>query len=489
MSVPVAPGDLTWLLMDRPNNLMYVHGLLWFRQVPDWNKVEEVLTERLVDRFPVFGRRAIEINGTWVWEDDPNFSLDNHVRRVTLDAPGTHEEAQDYISSRFSEPFDPAHPLWEMDLIEGVSDIGEPGEGAMLLARFHHGIADGVRLVQVLLSMLDPLTDGAVPDAVGRKSKGGGLMGQFSRAMNQVVSGTTDLVSGLGSAAAQAPGWLAENGLQVVGGSVNAFRDPTVVTDAVTSVASEENKLANTMRSVSRLALSGPSVDTVWSGTPGVAKTVEWISGLPLSDAKRIGRQHGATINDVLLAVISLGITDYLRQHGVTDVDKVHWLLPVSLKPIDAELPKDLGNHFALVMMPLPLGIDDVDRLMAEIHTRMNRIKNSAEALVLFGIQRVIAQTPASVSVPLTNYVANKAVGILTNVPGPRGPMALAGTEVEGILGWVPASGDQTLGLCIFSYNGTVNIGLAADATVVPEPHALGAAIERAFYHLVGETA
>ena len=489
MSVPVAPGDLTWLLMDRPNNLMYVHGLLWFREVPDWAKVEEVLQERLVDRFPVFGRRALEVDGTWVWEDDPDFALDNHVRRVTLEEPGTHAEAQEYISSRFSEPFDPAHPLWEMDFIEGVSDIGEPGDGAMLLARFHHGIADGVRLVQVLLSMLDPLTDGAVPDAVGRKSKGGGVMGSLSRAMNQVVSGTTDFVSGLGSAAVQAPGWLYSNGVQAISQGGEVLRDPTLVTDAVTGVASEDNKLANTWRSVGRLALSGHSVDTVWSGTPGVSKSVSWISGLPLADAKQVGRAHGATINDVLLAVISLGVTDYLRAQGVTDLDKVHWLLPVSLKPIDAELPKELGNHFALVMMPLPLGIDDIDVLMGEIHTRMNRIKNSAEALVLFGIQRVIAKTPAMVSVPLTNYVANKAVGILTNVPGPRGPMALAGTEVEGILGWVPSSGDQTLGLCIFSYNGTVNIGLAADSGLVPEPEALGAAIERAFYRLVDGTA
>ena len=486
MSVPVAPGDLTWLLMDRPNNLMYVHGLLWFREVPDWNKVEEVLSERLVDRFPVFGRRALEEDGTWVWEDDPDFALENHVRRVTLQEPGTFVEAQEYISSRFSEPFDPAHPLWEMDFIEGVSDIGEPGDGAMLLARFHHGIADGVRLVQVLLSMLDPLTDGAVPDAVGRKSKGGGMLGSLSRGLGQVVSGTTDFVSGLGSAALQAPGWVYQNGLQAVSAGGEVLRDPTLVTDAVTGVASEDNKLANTARSVGRLALAGHSVDTVWSGTPGVAKSVSWISGLPLADAKAVGRAHGATINDVLLAVISLGITDYLRQQGEDNLDKVHWLLPVSLRPIDAELPKELGNHFALVMMPLPLGIDDVDVLMAEIHTRMNRIKNSAEALVLYGIQQVIAKTPAAISVPITNYVANKAVGVLTNVPGPRGPMALAGTEVEGILGWVPASGDQTLGLCIFSYNGTVNIGLAADAGLVPDPASLGAAIERAFHRLAG---
>lgn len=486
-TVPVAPGDLTWLLMDRPNNLMYVHGLLWFAERPDWDKVREVLRERLVERFGVFARRAVEIDGTWVWEDDPEFDLDNHVRVVRLPDPGSLAEAQRYISSRFSDQFDHSRPLWEMDLIEGVNGLGGSGEGAMVLARFHHGIADGVRLVQVLLSLLDSLSDDAVPLAVGR-SGGGGPFGAARRAAGKIAGGTTDFLRGAGTAITRAPGWVAAHGPEVIGEGINLLQEPTDLVDAVTSVASEDNALVNTWRSLGRLALSKHSVHTVWSGTPGVDKRVAWVSGIPLDEVRRIGKAHGATINDVLLGAVSLGVTEYLREKGERSVEQVNWLIPVSLKPIDAELPEELGNHFALVMMPMPLGTDDPETLLAEVRHRMTRIKNSAEPAVLYGIQRVIAETPAAVSVPLTNYVANKAAGILTNVPGPRGPMALAGTEVAGILGWVPSSGDQPLGLCIFSYNGLVNIGIAADARLVPDPDRLGELIEQAVEHLAAHT-
>ncbi|MCB0914803.1 MAG: wax ester/triacylglycerol synthase family O-acyltransferase [Actinobacteria bacterium] len=484
MSVPVASGDLTWLLMDRPNNLMYVHGVLWFDRTPDWDEVEQVVAERLVGRFPVFGRRAAEVDGTWIWQDDDEFDLGNHVRRVTLDPPGTIEQAQDYISSRFSEPFDHSRPLWEMDFIEGVGGLVADGEGAMVLARFHHGIADGVRLVQVLLSLLDPMDQGATPAAVGRSGGRGGMLGQVQRSVGHVVGGTADFVAGIGAAATRAPGKIANEAGRLAATGSKLVREPTRLVDAVTSVAGEENKWINTWRSLGRLALSGRSVETVWSGTPDVAKRVAWISGLQLDEVRRIGKAHGATINDVLLGAVSLGVSDYLADRGEREVDQLNWLIPVSLKPIDAELPAELGNHFALVMMPMPLGIEDPDELLAEIRSRMTRIKNSAEPAVLYGIQRIIAETPAAVSVPLTNYVANKAVGILTNVPGPRVPMALAGTEVAGILGWVPSSGDQPLGLCIFSYNGKVNIGIAADAGLVPDPERLGQYIESAVHRL-----
>jgi diacylglycerol O-acyltransferase len=471
MTVPVAPGDLTWLLMDRPNNLMYVHGVLWLEKTPDWDAVREVLQERLVQRFPVFGRRAVEIDGEWVWEDDPEFDLDNQVRSVTLPAPGTPKQIQDYISGRFSQPFDPAHPLWQVDLIEGIDD-----GRAMVLARFHHGIADGVRLVQVLLSLLDPMQDGAIPSAVGRSGRRSGPAGMAAGVAKGVVGGAADFVSGMVSSAqgavtgiprALTQGWI-------------AVRNPTRITDAVSEVASEDNMLVNSWRSVSRLTLSGRSVDTVWSGTPGVEKKVAWITGLQLSTIRDIGKAHTVTINDVMLSAVSLGVTEYLTEKGEDSVDQVSWLVPVSLKPIDANIPKDLGNHFAVVMLPMPLGIRDPHTLLREMHSRMNRIKNSAEPMILYGVQRMVAETPTAVSVRLTNFVANKTVGLITNVPGPRVPMALAGTPVTGVLGWVPASGDQPLGVCIFSYNGEVNVGIAGDAGLVPDPDRLAELIEKA---------
>lgn len=475
MTVPVASGDLTWLLMDRPNNLMYVHGVLWLEQAPDWDAVLDVLRERIIDRFPVFSRRAAEVDGEWVWIDDEDFDLERQVRRVALPAPGSFAVAEQYMSARFSEPFDFDRPLWQIDLIEGFDD----GRAAVF-ARFHHGIADGVRLVQVLLSLLDPLDDGAMPSAVGRSGRRPGPAGMAADAAKGVVGGAADFVTGV---VGKTPGAVTRIPQALTQGWV-AIRNPTRITDALSGAAAEDNMLVNSWRSVSRLTLSGRSVETVWSGEPGVEKRVTWISGLSLAGVRDTAKKHTVTINDVMLSAVSLGVTRYLHEKGEDDVDQVCWCIPVSLKPIDGDIPEDLGNHFAIVLLPMPLGIEDPHTLLREMHSRMNRIKNSAEPMIIYGIQKAVAATPPAISVRLTNFVANKTAGIITNVPGPRVPMALAGTLVTGILGWVPTSGDQPLGLCIFSYNGEVNIGIASDAGLVPDPDRLAELIEQAVAEL-----
>jgi diacylglycerol O-acyltransferase len=488
MTVPVAPNDLTWLHMDRDNNLMYTHGMLWFEQAPDWDAVEQILRERMVTRFPVFGRRAREIDGVWMWEDDPEFSLDRHVRRVTLPAPGSHAQAQEYVSSRYSQPFDPAHPLWEMDLISGAHDISD-GDGAIVLARFHHAIADGVRIVQLLLSLLDPLSDDVLPASVGRGGGGGGGGGPVHVAVQAVRStawGAADFVNGAAAALARVPERMGTVRPSTLAAGVMRLRRPASITDAISEMASDENAVVNTWRSLARLGVARSSVTTVWSGTPGVDKRLWWITGVSLAQVRLVGREHGATVNDVLLSAVSLGLTEYLAEHGETGVDALTWMIPVSLEPLSAGAPDELGNKFAIVLLPMPIGIHDPHTLLRTMHSRMNRIKNSAEPAIVYGLQRTVAEVPEPLAVALTNFVANKSVGLITNVPGPRAAMALAGTEVAAILGYGPPTADHPLAFSIFSYNGTVNFGVATDVTLVPDPEGLVRHLEQAIERLLG---
>ncbi|MGB2969710.1 MAG: WS/DGAT domain-containing protein, partial [Candidatus Nanopelagicales bacterium] len=103
------------------------------------------------------------------------------------------------------------------------------------------------------------------------------------------------------------------------------------------------------------------------------------------------------------------------------------------------------------------------------------------------GIQRTISQAPRKIAVGLTNYFADKAVGVLTNVPGPRTPMSLAGTRVDGILGWAPCSGDQPMTVCIFSYNGRVTVGFGTDKTLVPDVMRLSELFDEEFRSMYAE--
>jgi diacylglycerol O-acyltransferase len=85
----------------------------------------------------------------------------------------------------------------------------------------------------------------------------------------------------------------------------------------------------------------------------------------------------------------------------------------------------------------------------------------------------VVSESPERLSVFLTNFFANKAVGILTNVPGPRSQIALAGTPVEAMLGWAPSSGDQPMTICMFTYNGRVHVGFGTDEKLIPDSERL----------------
>jgi hypothetical protein len=115
---------------------------------------------------------------------------------------------------------------------------------------------------------------------------------------------------------------------------------------------------------------------------------------------------------------------------------------------------------------------------MHAVHEQMLEIKHSPEAVVTISVLAGMGAAPGLLEDFTLAYFVTKVSGVVTNVPGPRRPVYLAGTEVTGVIGWVPRAGDLSFGVAIFSYNGTVTVGVAADAAVVPDPQALVAALE-----------
>ncbi|MEI2825661.1 MAG: WSD1 family O-acyltransferase [Dermatophilaceae bacterium] len=151
----------------------------------------------------------------------------------------------------------------------------------------------------------------------------------------------------------------------------------------------------------------------------------------------------------------------------------------MSLQPIDGTLPDTLGNHFAVVLFSMPLGIEDPAALIAEVHERTTRLKNSAEPIVAFGVQKVIAEAPKKVARGITDFFSRKTIGQLSNVPGPRTQLRFAGIPVDSVCAFVPTSGDQPLGICVFSYNGSVAVGVSGDRRMVPDPDHISQGVGR----------
>jgi WS/DGAT/MGAT family acyltransferase len=448
-------ADVLWLTMDRPNNLMVVVSVVLLGSVPDWDRVRRLLHTRLVDPYPVFSqrpRRSGRVLGRYRWEEDPDFDLERHVRRATLSGRGTPAEAdaelQAYIEEQLPRPFDRTRPLWEAHLVDGH------GSGAALVFRTHHALADGIALTRVLLGLTE--------DAAGVP---GDLEGPAA---------ATDLSTlPLGVPATTGP---VSSALRLARATTRAAWDRLRDKGSRAVVRDAASLTLRTGQVVSDLLLTTNPPSAV-GGVPGEAKRVVWTQPVPLAGLKGVGRLVGATLNDVLVGAVAGALHDYQHEHGHPPADLVT-MVPVNVRPLDEPLPAELGNRFALVFLRLPSG--DATQLgrLALAKSRMDWLKASPEAALTFALISVIGRFPATIQRGVVDFFADKAVGVTTNVAGPRRVRHLAGVPVTGVLGWVPGSGRHTLGFCIVTYDDTVRIGIMADESVLPDPEALLADLE-----------
>ena len=116
----------------------------------------------------------------------------------------------------------------------------------------------------------------------------------------------------------------------------------------------------------------------------------------------------------------------------------------------------------------------------------MDDIKASSEAIVSFGVLTALGIVPRQLHPPAIEFFGSKASVVMTNVPGPREPLYLAGKQIAEFMFWVPMSGHLGLGVSILSYAGGVMVGVAADSGLVPDPARIVSAFERELKALLG---
>ncbi|MGH3506609.1 MAG: wax ester/triacylglycerol synthase family O-acyltransferase [Nocardioidaceae bacterium] len=464
--------DTIWLNMDRPNNLMVIVSLMFLEKAPSWERVVSVIQDRLVDRYPVFRQRPVTRRwglGQPRWADDPDFVLDRHFRRVTLAPPGDEATLRRHLDSRLHLPLSREHPLWEAELIEGF------GDGAVLMCRFHHALADGIALTDVLLSMTDASPDEAASPSeryTSAKSPQGTPDARHAIELHGTPVDLLDLArTAVGTSIA-----LARKGVSTVLGAPRLLR-PRLAADALTRAA----KTGQVVESL----IASQTPDSPLGGTPWPRKHAAWSQAFPLAALKQVGRMADATLNDVLMSAVAGAMFRYQADHGADPVDLVT-MVPVNVRPPGEPLPRELGNRFALVFFTFPSSFGAPIARLAETKRRMDWLKGSPEAMLTFSLISAIGRAPSRIERPVVDYFANKAVGVTTNVMGPKQARYLAGSEITGILGWVPGSGKHTVGVCIFTYADTVRVGFMVDAESVPDADALVTAFEQVLGELIG---
>ncbi len=179
-----------------------------------------------------------------------------------------------------------------------------------------------------------------------------------------------------------------------------------------------------------------------------------------------------STINDVLLAALTGALRRYLVERGAEPVEDLRAFIPVNLRPLDEPIPRELGNRFGLVFLELPVKEEEPRRRLRELKRRMDVLKRSPEAAVTFGTAgRGGPDAHGGVEQRIVDVLGPRGTLVMTNVPGPRHPVYLAGTRLAGLMFWVPQAAKVGLGVSIFSYAGQVTVGVSVDAGLVPDPH------------------
>ena len=448
----MSSADAAWLHMDRPTNLMAITSALWFDEPVDWERARAVLRARLVDRFPRFRQRVVEgrapMSGPH-WEEDPHFDFDLHVHHVALPPPGDAPALQQLVADLMAVPLDRSKPLWHFYFVDGY------GDGAAIVVRMHHCIADGIALARVLLSLTDEDPDAGI--AAGGEPPP-------ARAGHGLADALVAPARGVIAAAEGAAGAVAHEAVAVA-------RHPSELVDLAATTLEDAQALA-------RMVLAGPDPPTPLKGELGSAQQVAWSKPIGLDEVKEMGHHMDATVNDLLLTAVAGALRSYLRARDGL-VDELTAFVPFNLRPLDQPLPRDLGNAFGLVFLRLPIGIGSRRRRLAEIHSRMNEIKHSPEAAVSYGLLGAMGRAPVEVERRLVELFTAKGSAVITNVPGPRERVYFAGTAIRGVLVWAPRSGDVAMSIAILSYAGEITVGLTADQGLVPDPERIIAAFER----------
>ena len=473
--------DALWLEMDKPGNLMVVDSLFWTSTPVDWDRYREVAKERLWDRYPVF--RSVVVrgeDGAWYWEEQPDADLDARYEQVVLPEPGGDAELQALIASQRTVPLDRGEPLWRAVLVDGFHG------GSAVLFRGHHAIADGIRMVQLALSVFDVSPDGAVVSA--RAARGHETSPSAPPVAVEVpANGHPSLASQVRSQATNVASTSLQLARSTVTNPVGAAHSAVTLTESLVGAMGSRARSAVNGRPLGRRALPPfisalpGDVDTArklvlgtrndntgWTGAVGAHKAIAWSPPLSLDEVKAVAHANAATVNDVLVTCVAESLRAYLHAHRAA-CHSVTWDVPVNLKPFDPTLPVVLGNSFALVQLELPTNIDDPLRTLEVVRRRMGRIKAGHEALVDFGVQAAISRMSKRLYRATIDLLANRAVGVLTNVPGPQMALYVAGEKVEGMMGWAPLTADQVMSFTIYSYDGKVFVGIAADAALVPD--------------------
>jgi diacylglycerol O-acyltransferase len=453
--------DATFLELEQLDEgaTMHIGGVMVFDPLPDGTvpaleAVCATIGSRLISMPRYAQRLSSERTGGlgWPhWEDDPQFDLRNHVHRAALPAPGSDAELWEWAADFFSHRLDRTRPLWEMALVEGID-----GGRWALATKTHHCLVDGVGSVGVAQVLLD-----AEPEpGPGRAARS---------PASEVSSGSRARVPRPLSAV----GDLARTTAHATSAGVRAALHPRATLEKSRVMA--EMVVRDELIAAPRSSLNVPI---------GATRRFEVVR-VSLAEVKAIGRELGASVNDVVLAACTAGLSRLLVSRSETPPPAgLRAMVPMNVRSSSEQLA--LGNRISSLFVDLPVAEPDAVARLRTIVERTSNLKASGAALGATTMIDLAGLAPPLVHALIARslYATRLFNLTITNVPGPQTPLYAFGAPLREVHPIVPLAAEHTVGIAIFSYNGGLALGLSADCDSTPDLHVLAEGVEQGFDEL-----
>ncbi len=372
-----------------------------------------------------------------VWVEDSDFDVDRHLHRIGLPSPGGRIELGEIAGHIASLPLDRSRPLWEMWVIEGVAGTDAHRGGRLaVMTKVHHASVDGVTGANLMSQLCSTEADAPPPDP---------------------VAGTGDA-----------------NQLQIaVSGLVKFAARPLRLANVLPATVSTVFDTVLRARSGTAMARPFAAPQTAFNASITGHRNIAFAQ-LDLEDIKKVKNHFGVKLNDVVMALVSGVLRQFLLDRGELPESTLVAMVPVS---VHGKSDRPGRNKVSGMFSSLETHIaDPVDRLkaIAEASSLAKEHSSAIAATLLqdwsqfaapavFGIaMRVYARTNLTESMPVHNLV-------VSNVPGPQIPLYFLGSEVKAMYPLGPIFHGSGLNITVMSLNGKLDVGLISCPELLPD--------------------
>jgi diacylglycerol O-acyltransferase / wax synthase len=450
--------DALFLHIDRPNagthgTMIYIYdqesvpaGKLRFKQI-----VSHI--ERRLEVAPFFRRKIVQLPlslGYPYWALDDQFDIDFHVRHSALPKPGDWRQFCILASRIQARQIDLSRPPWEMHVIEGLDNVDWLPKGSFaILTKGHHAAMDGSAFAELTWALhdLDAKRGRRIP--VVRKS---GIANQeiapstLTLLMHALQDNLAAPLRMAGPAAKVLPklGAMAWSGVgRLLGG------------DMPDAAKTRFNAKVSSQRVFDSAQFEFAKVKEIRAAVPG------------------------ATVNDVVLAVVGGALRTYLQRHKELPKVTLKAVSPVNTRA-DKSATTTSGNNISAVTFALRTDIKDPLERLRRVHEGTAQTKETANAVgasELTDLSKFAPPATLAFAGRLVTLTGLGGVGpfplhhtAVSNVPGPTVPIYLLGARMRYWSCVAPIADGMGLFHAVTSCDGKLIVSPTSTPEMLPDP-------------------